>query len=224
MYSMKKIFLSLVLGTFCSLSYAQVVIPVDSTWDFSMVKGAAPKTLSAAIINNGPDSVAITWNRINEVAPTGWSCSGICDPITCYQNNTASHTAKLGPGQTGWWHIDVTAAANATDGPYFLTLTTTAGPLTFAAKVSPAGIRDLEQNAIVSMYPNPASNFINMNLMDKNISSVSVVSVIGKKIGKFDVEGSTLRIPLDNMTTGFYLAQFMDKNGKVLGVKRFTKQ
>lgn len=221
---MKKIFLSLILAAATQLSFGQLVISSDTTWEFSMVKGGAPKTISTSITNTGSDSVVVTWNRSNEVAPSGWSCSGICDWVTCYQNNTASHSATIMAGQTHQFHVDVTAAAGATDGPYYLTLTTSAGPITFAAKVSPASVRDLDFNSQVSLYPNPASNFINMNLLDKNIEAVSIVSVIGKRVGKFNVEGSSVRVPLDNINVGVYMAQFLDKNGKVIGVKRFTKQ
>lgn len=221
---MKKLFLSLIFAVTLHLSYGQVVLSTDSVWEYSIVKGGAPKKLGAFITNNGSDSVVITWNRSNEVAPAGWSVSGICDWFNCYQNNTATHTAVLYAGQTKEFHLEVVATSSATDGPYFLTLTTTAGPLTFAAKVSPASVRDLDPSSMVSLYPNPASNFVNLNFLDKGIQSVSVVSVIGKRIGKFDVEASTLRIPLDNVATGVYMAQFMDKSGKVIGVKRFTKQ
>ena len=50
--------------------------------------------------------------------------------------------------------------------------------------------------------------------------------MIGNKIAKFavDVNRSPIYIPLDNVSTGVYLLQFVDSKGKIIGVKKVTKQ
>ena len=52
------------------------------------------------------------------------------------------------------------------------------------------------------------------------------MNLIGKKIAKFAVDAnrSPINVPLDNVSTGVYLLQFADAKGKVIGVKKVTKQ
>jgi len=79
---------------------------------------------------------------------------------------------------------------------------------------------------IVTVYPNPASSFINITINDKKVASMNVINVVGRRVAKFDIDATTpnpIRVPLDNVADGVYLLQFSDVNGKILGVRRVTK-
>jgi hypothetical protein len=78
----------------------------------------------------------------------------------------------------------------------------------------------------VSIYPNPATDKITIALTDKRIASVQVVNVIGRKMARFEVDPSrdhSLTYNLDHVANGVYLLQFSDSKGKILGVRRVTK-
>jgi hypothetical protein len=87
-------------------------------------------------------------------------------------------------------------------------------------------VKDFENNNIVTVYPNPASSFINITINDKKVASMNVINVVGRRVAKFDIDATTpnpIRVPLDNVADGVYLLQFSDVNGKILGVRRVTK-
>ena len=88
-------------------------------------------------------------------------------------------------------------------------------------------VKDFNNSNMVNIFPNPASDYVNINILDKRIASINVVNVIGRRITKFNVDADrndAIRVPLDKVADGIYLLQFADLNGKVLGVRRVTKQ
>ena len=90
----------------------------------------------------------------------------------------------------------------------------------------PTSVKELDPANFVTIYPNPASNFINITINNDKISNLNVLNVVGRKVAKFEVTPNTpnpIRIPLDNVADGVYLLQFTDADGKQLGVKRVTK-
>jgi hypothetical protein len=159
---------------------------------------------------------------------TGWEGVGICDKVTCYTyaNTLTSKTFTLDPGEKVIMYVDMKAATTAADGNSYVTVTTNFGPMTFKFMTWATQVKDFENNNIVTVYPNPASSFINITINDKKVASMNVINVVGRRVAKFDIDATTpnpIRVPLDNVADGVYLLQFSDVNGKILGVRRVTK-
>jgi len=231
---MKKIIFTLLVALSSASVYAQTI--VDDTTVYIKNAGCMPKTnistgADGTIINNTNSPIVLTWTLTNTSLLSGWTLDGICDPNTC--KNSAQLTSNPGPysfnlaaGASGNILVDLKASSNAADGTSYVTVTTSAGDIVYKFSTCPLGIKDFDHSNFVNIYPNPATNYINIALNDKNISIVNVTNVIGNKIAKFAVDAnrSPIYIPLENVSTGVYLLQFVDSKGKIIGVKKVTKQ
>jgi hypothetical protein len=224
---MKKLLLSLaVLLLGATQMIAQTTIAHDTVHYFGFPKDAGSHALKDSIVNSSASPAVVTWSKSAETLLTGWTGVGICDPVNCFMFNGASHSATLAPGQTGVWYVDMSAIPTAADGSSYVTLTTNFGDMTFKFTSWATQVKDFENNNLVTIYPNPATSYINIAINDNRVSSINVMNVVGKKVGRFAVDANTpnpIRIPLDNVLDGVYLLQFTDANGKLLGVRRVTK-
>jgi len=63
----------------------------------------------------------------------------------------------------------------------------------------------------IKMYPNPASNLLQLELTE-DVSSVDIIDLAGKKIKSIDVF-ETASIDVKNLINGIYLVKFLDKAG-----------
>ncbi len=75
----------------------------------------------------------------------------------------------------------------------------------------------------VSIYPNPASDFINIQDKDDVVGNVLVYNLAGRKIKSFSVDGNQLLNIMD-LPKGMYLVQFLDKKEKLLTTQRLSKR
>jgi hypothetical protein len=224
---MKKLILSLLVTAFAATqSFAQVTIMHDTVVYNGFPKDGYVHSLKDSIVNNSAGPAVITWNKSAELLGTGWTGLGICDPVMCYSYDNAQHDFTLAPGAKGVMYVDMKAIPTAADGNQYVTITTNYGPMTFVYKTWATQVKDFENNNIVTVYPNPASSFINITINDKKVASMNVMNVVGRRVAKFDIDATTpnpIRVPLDNVADGVYLLQFSDVNGKILGVRRVTK-
>jgi hypothetical protein len=223
---MKKLLFLLTLTVTGFISQAQVVIKHDTVWYKGFPKDNVLHSLKDTITNNTASPVIINWNKSAENILTGWSVLGLCDPAACYLNSSDNHSATLNPGESGVWYVDMKAATTAQDGTSWVTLTTNYGDMVYMFQTWPTSVKDFDNNNLVSIYPNPATDKITIALTDKRIASVQVVNVIGRKMARFEVDPSrdhSLTYNLDHVANGVYLLQFSDSKGKILGVRRVTK-
>lgn len=224
---MKKIFLSLIAIVSIQLAAsAQVVINSGG----NVVLNGFPKDgnvhdLKDSITNNTGAAALITWSMTSSNILSGWTVAGICDPVGCHVFNGDSHSFTLNPGQTEKVYVQMMAGAGAADGTSTVVLTSNFGTMTYTFTSWPTNVKDFENNNIVTMYPNPASSNVNMNINDKRVKNVTINSVVGKRIAAYSIDNSSsINIPLSGYADGVYMVQFTDKNGKLLGVKRLTKK
>lgn len=228
---MKRVITTLVLAGFFMSSFAQITV-VHDTVSGMWTKDGAIHPLKDTIINNTGAPITIVWQKTFDLLLTGWTGYGICDKATCYGYDNASHTFVIDPGEKVAMYVDMKAIATAADGNNYVTLKLNDGTgtdkfLTYRFFSWPAQLKDYENNNIVSVYPNPATNFININILDTRVSAINVVNIIGKRVYHYDIVSTTpnpIYVPLDNIARGIYMLQFTDGNGKLLGVKRVTKQ
>jgi len=230
---MKKGLLFILLCVLASSGFAQMTVWKDTVIYTGFPKTDAAKYKADTIYNgNMADSMEVSWYKSSDNFLTGWSGVGICDIITCYSYDGSTHSFKLPPGGKGILYVDMKATTTAADGCSYVTVrlnevgTMNTKDIVYKYCAWATQVKDLESNNLVTIYPNPASSFINISINDKKITTLNILNVVGRKVAKFDIDNSTpnpIRIPLEGVADGVYLLQFADANGKLLGVRRVTK-
>ena len=76
-------------------------------------------------------------------------------------------------------------------------------------------------DSVVRIYPNPASNELNLEILDSSFDSVSIYSINGMLMQAFDSPESNFRVDVSNFASGMYFVQFVS-NGMSY-TKRFIK-
>ncbi|MEZ5045933.1 MAG: T9SS type A sorting domain-containing protein [Chitinophagaceae bacterium] len=224
---MKKLLL------FCSIlfmafqSIGQVTIQHDSVWYNNFPKDGAAHALKDSIHNDTNAPFTITWQKSASHILNGWSIIGMCDKNGCYSGtSTSSFTVVLNPGEMAVFYVDMSAIASAEDGVSWVTLTTSVGDMTFLFKSWPNETVNFNENNFATVYPNPATNFVSVNVNNSNIANMHVVNVIGKRVASLKINpaiNNKIRYNMENLNNGIYMLQFTDSKGKLLGVKRITK-
>ena len=231
---MKKILTLFALVVLSLTSFAQTIWK-DTVVKDGILKDGSTHNLYDTIYNNTASPITISWNRTpaTEVLLSGWTGVGICDAYsgggTCYSWTISAgiNTFEILPGEKATIDVQMKAAATAIDGTTIVNVNTSVGPMTFKFISWPTATKDFDNSNFVNIYPNPATDYVNIILNDKHITNINVVNVIGRRIAKFSVDANKkddIRVPLDKVANGIYLLQFADANGKVLGVRRVTKQ
>ncbi|MEN9400563.1 MAG: hypothetical protein RL632_1666 [Bacteroidota bacterium] len=72
-----------------------------------------------------------------------------------------------------------------------------------------------ENELIASVYPNPASDVLNIKLK-ANATSVSIISMDGKVVSTQNVSSNTVAVDLSNVLAGAYIYEIVAENGTVI--------
>lgn len=85
-------------------------------------------------------------------------------------------------------------------------------------------VEEAELTAI-SVYPNPATDFVNIQMDAQNASTwmVKIVDMNGRIIRNSKVEGYNFTLNISELTTGIYTLQFVSNNGEMQNVKVVKK-
>ena len=85
------------------------------------------------------------------------------------------------------------------------------------------GVAGINNNDILgfSMYPNPASNRLNISA-NETIQNADIFNVLGKKVMSIEINKTSESIDVSNLTSGIYLVKY-NVNGSV-GIAKFIKQ
>lgn len=75
----------------------------------------------------------------------------------------------------------------------------------------------------LTVYPNPTLDYFSVNDNSEQVSRILVFSLSGKQVKSFDcVKGEQYYVA--DLPKGFYLAQLMDHNQKVLTTQKLNKR
>ncbi len=74
----------------------------------------------------------------------------------------------------------------------------------------------------VTIYPNPATDFISVSNEDK-VSEIVIYNLVGRKIKTFEVE-SGARYNISDLVEGMYLIQILNHAKKVITTQRISKR
>lgn len=73
----------------------------------------------------------------------------------------------------------------------------------------------------ISIYPNPASDFISVS-NDDNLRAIVLYNIVGRKIRQFDIEHSGAQYDIRDLPDGLYSVHLIGKNNKVISTQRLT--
>ncbi len=77
-------------------------------------------------------------------------------------------------------------------------------------------------NAVISIYPNPTTDYITINNEDA-VKNIVLFNMVGRKMRTFTAEKGE-RYEVSDLPNGLYVVQLFGKNNKVLTTQRLTKK
>lgn len=186
------------------------------------------------------DSIQVEWTYLHNltVEPSGWKLTGICDNDLCRSEDGAWYTGNTEIGKkfdnthNMLLELNVFAPTNGLDGvgTYHVEVKTAnqTDTAVFILTKTPLGIsKTLINNKSVAIYPNPATDVLNIYTDNKlKVNQISVYNLIGKEMITQDrssnQEVTTLNI--SEFAQGIYIIRFNDENGNVVATRKFTKK
>jgi hypothetical protein len=77
-------------------------------------------------------------------------------------------------------------------------------------------VAGIEENSMeVSVYPNPATDVLNIQLTE-NASSVSILGMDGKVVSTQVVNANTATVNVSNLVSGVYFYEVVAENGTIV--------
>tara|TARA_B110000037_G_C17113580_1_gene502832 strand:+ start:74 stop:754 length:681 start_codon:yes stop_codon:yes gene_type:complete len=177
-------------------------------------------------------TATVKWMLLEVDVPTNWENDAfICDAINCYDSTTNSNQYDLidnkqktldvhflnnqfvGEGKVKLLIWDVNDSIN--------TVTT----VTYVAKVeAPSAIQAVNEIE-VSIFPNPATKFVNINNVDISvINKIEIYNVIGRKVFESKNLSSDNKIDFNDFNKGVYILKLLDVNNNNYYTKNIIKK
>lgn len=75
----------------------------------------------------------------------------------------------------------------------------------------------------ISIYPNPATNFISIN-KDENVRDIAIFNLVGRKLKTFEGVEKDEHYDVSDLPNGMYLVQVIDTNKKIVTTQRISKR
>jgi len=82
---------------------------------------------------------------------------------------------------------------------------------------------DALKQATITVYPNPATNYIAVNGNQEEIKQVVIYNLIGRQVKSF-IASPDEKYIVSELPKGMYLIQLLDKNNKVVTTQRVSKR
>ncbi|MBK9015251.1 MAG: T9SS type A sorting domain-containing protein [Saprospiraceae bacterium] len=75
----------------------------------------------------------------------------------------------------------------------------------------------------ISIYPNPATNYISIN-KDENVRDIAIFNLVGRKLKTFQNVEKDEHYDVSDLPNGMYLVQVVDDNKKIVTTQRISKR
>lgn len=75
----------------------------------------------------------------------------------------------------------------------------------------------------ISIYPNPATNYISVN-KDENVREIAVFNLVGRKLKTFQNIEKDEHYDVSDLPSGMYLVQIIDTGNKIVTTQRISKR
>ena len=79
------------------------------------------------------------------------------------------------------------------------------------------------QQPSISIYPNPATNFISIN-NDDNVKSITIFNLVGRKLKSIEQVQENERYDISHLPNGMYLVRIVDRSNKIITTQRISKR
>jgi hypothetical protein len=89
--------------------------------------------------------------------------------------------------------------------------------------VRPQATLPSSKQAKISVYPNPATDFISIN-NDDNVKQIAIFNLVGRKVKSFDNIVKDQHYDVSDLPNGMYLIQVIDNANKVVTTQRVNKR
>jgi hypothetical protein len=233
---MKKLFtiLALTAACFANKANAQLTFNVQHTDTSVNVPGTM--NIYNNITNTQSSNITIQWRVSATNFPTDWIAGlGICDANLCHTDvwPTATKECVYAPG-AGDFHVQLDLTSTATAGPYFLKVRlgnkfgTSADTVleTYTVTKIPAGVNVVRSTSDVVLYPNPASNNVNVVYEPSaDVKNIAIYNIIGKQMNLFRAtDNNSASLNIENLPSGIYFVRLLNSRGDIVTTRKFTKQ
>lgn len=228
---MKKITL-FILVALSLQGFSQINLNSDSIYgDFN------PNSSDVALYNffNVPatatDTIDVRWVLYSVDVPSTWENDAyICDLLVCHDTTVNSKVVTIRDDNKStldvhFYHNGSTGVGKATLLLYeVLDSANTFKFVTYVANVEEGvGINNIE-NVEFSIFPNPSSSFINLNVSDVDeIGKFEIYNVIGKKVFQENDIKTNNKISLSSFQNGLYIIKLYSTEGELFSTETFVK-
>ncbi len=171
--------------------------------------------------STNPQDTLIRWTIIRIEKPTGWQID-FCDPDLCIPNQSQGSTGTfiLKPGVSAPLKGDFYAKSNFGGTASldvlltFVNGTTNKDTFTLSAKGWNTGLNKLQQGPVkLDIYPNPASNVLNVTYNASNVKSIKIFNMLGSVVYASSFSGGQKQIDIKQFNAGKYFIQLVtDEN------------
>ncbi|KAB1063386.1 T9SS type A sorting domain-containing protein [Salibacter halophilus] len=225
---MKNLVLFLVALVFVNISVAQLTFSSKKV-SLQMEPGEDNKA-TIEIFNNTNYDIDLEWELVSNDLNENWSIQ-FCECNTCYTNDFApidqvtqggmSCPTMSSGGPNAAWYLIVDPGSepqtyaewkivveNITDRLY--------DTLTFAAEPTNS-INTVSRTGEISVYPNPASDIVNVKLLNSKYESLdfTLMNVVGKQVLSGRLNTGQSEIPTSDLNSGIYFLN-IKSNGSVI--------
>lgn len=175
----------------------------DFSWNVSTstVTCDAPLSLQTAnVVENGAN---ISWNAVSgaQSYKTEYGVAGFTQgsgTVGSSSTNSMNLTGLI-PQTT----YDVYVTTNCGNSSL-----SSASKISFTTVASTLGLENIEKNTAISIYPNPASDILNIELPENlSNSEITVFNLLGQKVFSAELNGTHLTLDISTWEKGIYLVR-----------------
>lgn len=221
---MKKIFtLAFILFSFSfaiGQSYTVESLNVENANLFNPATGENTKIeCKFKITNNTDETIEIKWVKEDIQMPAGWE-SNICDINACYTPKVLTKSFELPAKASGDFYVDVTVTDNENSAEVQVVYSLVGGNESYTGIYKFMTVVGNEQifQTLMSLYPNPASDFFTVDHADK-VATIEVSNILGEKV----LTTTNKQVNVSQLKAGMYFVRLLDKKGQVIATKRLQK-
>lgn len=176
--------------------------------------------------NTSTDTIHLKWKLISNKLFPGWDFA-LCDYTTCYAGLPDEGTmTPVPPGERGFLGLNVNPYAIEGTGivkifVYEEGFMDKGDTLTWYVNASPTGITKLKQSVNISMYPNPASETVTVQVDTADLSEayLEITDLIGKVMIRKPIVGTSTELNIADLANGYYLIQYQSGH-EITGMKK----
>lgn len=221
---MKKLILLVFLVTITKSSFSQTFTLDPGNVDTVFAPYDELTIFDIYPVNITNEKILFHWTKIAVNVPVGWDYS-LCDYGNCYTGIPNGGTMdSVDVGGMGLLGLNISPYSIAGQGivkiyVYDANFPNDGDTVTWVVNSSALGV---EENfaSLVSIYPNPATDFIMVNQESFNFNEFTIYSIEGKLLVSGTLNLGS-RIELNLIPNGTFLLQLNGKNGSF--ISKFTK-